>query len=80
MELVRHSHIFCYWNQYLEESDNMTKIEKKKKKMPSSCLKENDTNQQGSFGQFTLLCTSRDGNDVTFAGDKLLWTDFAIFM
>lgn len=56
----------------------MTKIEKKKK--PGSCLKGNDTYQQGSFGQFTLLYTSRDGDDVTFAGDKLLWTDFAIFM
>lgn len=79
MELVRHSHIFCYWNQYLEERDDMIKSEKKKKKK-SSCLKETDTYQQGGFGQFTLLCTPRDRDDVTFTGYELLWTDLAVFM
>lgn len=58
----------------------MIKMEKNKKKKPPSCLKEIDTYQQGGFGQFTLLRTPRDRDDVTFAGDKLLCADLAVFM
>lgn len=39
------------------------------------------THQQGNLSQFTLLSSPRDGDDVTFARNKLgLDTDVTIFL
>ena len=44
---------------------------KKRGWMQQIVVKENGAHQQGSFGQFTLLCAPGDGDDVALTGDEL---------